>query len=82
MELTIRAIREFKAERDGKIEVASPDLAKSLTELGLIDEYRIYLHPAVFGHGNPYFGAPRSPLRLKTHTRIGEEWVRLTYTPA
>ncbi len=31
------AIRELKAERDGEIEVAGPDLARSLTELGLID---------------------------------------------
>src|SRR6476646_10500740 len=38
------AIRELKAERDGEIEVAGPDLAQSLTELGLIDKYRIYLH--------------------------------------
>src|SRR5262249_106862 len=30
------AIRELKAERDGEIEVAGPDLAHSLTELGLI----------------------------------------------
>jgi hypothetical protein len=29
------AIRELKAERDGEIEVAGPDLAQSLTELGL-----------------------------------------------
>ena len=44
------AIRELKAERDGEIEVAGPGLAQSLTELGLIDEYRIYLHPVVLGH--------------------------------
>ena len=30
------AIRELKAERDGEIEVAGPDLAQSLTELGLM----------------------------------------------
>ena len=52
------AIRELKAERDGEIEVAGPDLAQSLTELGLIDEYRIYLHPVVLGHGKPYFAGP------------------------
>src|SRR3954468_9881997 len=40
-------IRKLKAERDGEIEVAGPELAQSLTELGLIDEYRIYLHPVV-----------------------------------
>src|SRR6188508_2589233 len=45
------AIRALKAERDGEIEVAGPDLAHSLTDLGLIDEYRIYLHPVVLGHG-------------------------------
>ena len=77
-----RAIRDLKAERDGEIEVAGPDLARSLTELGLIDEYRIYLHPVVLGHGTPYFAGPRPPLRLMTHDRIGEDVIRLTYVPA
>ena len=76
------AIRELKAGRDGEIEVAGPDLAKSLTELGLIDEYRIYLHPVVLGHGKPYFAGPRPPLRLVTSDRIGEDVLRLTYVPA
>ena len=75
-------IRELKAERDGEIEVAGPCLAQSLTELGLIDEYRIYLHPVVLGHGKPYFAGPRPPLRLMTHDRIGEDAIRLTYVPA
>ncbi|MGO8134406.1 dihydrofolate reductase family protein, partial [Rhizobium ruizarguesonis] len=56
------AIRELKAERDGEIEVAGPNLARRLTELGLIDEYRIYLHTVVIGHGKPYFAGPRPPL--------------------
>jgi len=55
------AIRELKAERDREIEVAGPHLAQSLTGLGLIDEYRIYLHPVVLGHGKPYFAEPRPP---------------------
>ena len=76
------AIRELKAERDGEIEVAGPDLARSLTELGLIDEYRIYLHPVVLGQGKPYFAGPRPPLRLMTSDRIGEDVIRLTYVPA
>jgi dihydrofolate reductase len=77
-----RAIRELKAERDGEIEVAGPHLAHSLTALGLIDEYRIYLHPVVLGQGKPYFAAPRPPLRLVTHDRIDEDVIRLTYVPA
>jgi dihydrofolate reductase len=76
------AIRELKAERDGEIEVAGPTLAKSLTELGLIDEYRIYLHPVVLGHGAPYFAGPRPRLRLVAHDRIGEDVLKLTYVPA
>ena len=76
------AIRRLKDERDGEIEVAGPDLARSLTELGLIDEYRIYLHPVVLGHGTPYFAGPRPPLRLVTHDRVGEDVIRLTYVPA
>ena len=76
------AIRELKAERDGEIEVAGPGLAQSLTELGLIDEYRIYLHPVVLGHGKPYFAGPRPRLRLVAHDRIGEDVIRLAYVPA
>lgn len=76
------AIRALKAGHDGEIEVAGPGLAKSLTELGLIDEYRIYLHPVVLGHGTPYFAGPRPPLRLISHDRIGEDVIRLTYVPA
>ena len=76
------AIRKLKAEREGEIEVAGPDLARSLTELGLIDEYRIYLHPVVLGHGRPYFAGTRPPLRLVTSDRIGDDVIRLTYVPA
>jgi len=76
------AIRALKAERSGEIEVAGPDLARSLTELGLIDEYRIYLHPVAIGHGKPYFAGPRPALRLVTHDRVGEDVLRLTYVPA
>lgn len=76
------AIRELKAERDGEIEVAGPGLARSLTDLGLIDEYRIYLHPVVLGQGTPYFAGPRPPLRLVTSDRIGEDVIRLVYVPA
>ena len=76
------AIRQLKAERAGEIEVAGPTLAHSLTALGLIDEYRIYLHPVVLGHGTPYFAGPRPPLRLLAHDRMDAEVIRLTYVPA
>ena len=76
------AIRELKAEREGEIEVAGPELARCLTDLGLIDEYRIYLHPVVLGQGKPYFAGPRPPLRLAGSERIDENVLKLTYVPA
>jgi len=76
------AIRRLKAEHTGVIEVGGPALAGHLTELGLIDEYRIYLHPVVLGRGKPFFTGPRPPLRLVASDRIGDDAIRLTYVPA
>jgi riboflavin biosynthesis pyrimidine reductase len=70
------------AAHEGEIEIAGPHLAGSLTGAGLIDEYRIYLHPVVLGQGTPYFAGPRPPLRLTAHDRIDDDVVRLTYVPA
>jgi len=75
-------IRGLKAELAGEIEVGGPDLAGSLTDVGLIDEYRLYVHPVVLGHGKPFFAGPRPPLRLVASDRIGEDAIRLTYVPA
>jgi dihydrofolate reductase len=38
-------IRGLKAQLVGDIEVGGPDLARSLTDLGLIDEYQLYFRP-------------------------------------
>lgn len=76
-----RAVRQLKAEHDGEIEVAGPVLAGSLAELGLIDEFRIYLHPVVLGRGRPYFTAARPALRLVSHDLIADGVLRLRYIP-
>ena len=76
------AVRRLKAEVGGEIAVAGPRLARSLTDLGLIDEYRIYLHPVVLGHGDPYFAGPRPPLHLLSADRIDDDVIRLRYVPA
>jgi len=75
-------IRRLKAELDGEIDVTGPDLARSLTDLGLIDAYRIYLHPVVLGSGKPFFAGPRPRLRLEASERMDEDVIRLTYVPA
>ncbi len=72
----------LKAQLVGEIDVGGPDLARSLTDLGLIDEYRLYFRPVVLGHGKPFFAGPRPPLRLVASDRIGEDTIRLTYIPA
>ena len=76
------AIRDLKTRLAGEIAVSGPRLAGSLTDLGLIDEYRLYFHPVVLGHGTPFFAGPRPPLRLVAGDRVGEDVIRLTYIPA
>ena len=75
-------IRGLKAQLVGEIEVGGPNLARSLTDLGLIDEYRLYLHPVVLGRGKPFFAGPRPPLHLVANDRIDEDVIRLTYVLA
>ena len=82
VESDIEAVaRRLKAEHAGEIAVAGPELAQSLTDFGLIDEYRLYLRPVVLGRGKPFFAGPRPPLRLAASDRIGEDTIRLTYVP-
>lgn len=75
------AIRRLKEELPGEIGVGGPELAHSLSELGLVDEYQLYLHPVVLGRGKPLFAGSRPRLRLVAHDPIGNA-IRLTYVPA
>ena len=74
------AISGLKGQFAGEIEVGGPELARSVTDLGLIDEYQLYFRPVVLGQGKPYFAGPRPPLRLTTSERI-EDMMKLTYVP-
>lgn len=76
------AMRDLKTRLEGEIEVAGPNLAQGLTELGLIDEYRLYFRPFVLGAGQPFFAGARPPLRLVSSEPVGEDAFRLTYVPA
>ena len=75
-------IRRLKHDLAGEIDVGGPHLAGTLTDLGLIDEYRLYFLPVVLGHGTPFVAGPRPPLRLVASDLIGEKAIRLTYVPA
>ena len=75
-------VRRLKAELSGEVAVSGPNWAGTLTDLGLIDEYRLYFHPVVLGHGTPFFAGPRPPLRFVASEAIGDDVIRLTYVPA
>ncbi len=72
-------VRGLKADLVGEVDVGGPELAGWLTELGLIDEYRLYLHPVVLGHGKAFFAGARPPLRFLGSELIDDQVVRLTY---
>jgi dihydrofolate reductase len=74
-------VRRLKANVEGTIAVAGPDLAASLTDLDLVDEYQLYLRPVVLGCGKPYFARARPPLRLIATDPVGEDTLRLTFVP-
>jgi len=75
-------VRRLKEDVDGEIDVAGPTLAASLTDLSLIDEYRLYFRPFVLGRGKAYFAGARPPLRIVASDRVGEDAVRVTCIPA
>jgi dihydrofolate reductase len=74
-------VRRLKQDVEGDIDVAGPIMAASLTDLGLIDEYRLYFRPFVLGGGKPYFAGVRPPLRIIASDRVGEDAVRVTCVP-
>jgi dihydrofolate reductase len=75
-------VRAIASRLDGVVEVSGPELAAGLSRLGLVDEYRLYIHPVVLGRGKRLFAEPPPALRLLASERIGERVVRLTYVPA
>lgn len=54
------------SEQPGKdLSVGGAGLASSLMELGLIDEFRLFVSPVVLGAGTPYFPALQERINLE-----------------
>ncbi|RFB80673.1 dihydrofolate reductase family protein [Methylovirgula sp. 4M-Z18] len=51
----VKMVADLKADISGEITVAGANLAAHLARSGLIDEYRLYVHPVLLGGGTPYF---------------------------
>lgn len=75
-------IAKLKAEDGKDLQViGSGNLAGSLMELGLVDEFRLMIHPLVLGGGKRLFaeGLPRTPLRLLDSTTSSSGVLLVTY---
>jgi dihydrofolate reductase len=73
-------IARLKAEPGGDLAVGGADLVATFLRHGLVDEYRVYVHPVVVGGGTPLF-PPGTALDLRlTETRpFGNGVVLLRY---
>ncbi len=58
-------VARLKAQPGQDIAVGGATLASTFIRLGLVDEYRLFVHPVIVGGGTPYFPALDAPLTLK-----------------
>ena len=72
-------VRALKQELPGQVDVSGTVLVQSLSDWGLMDEYRLLYHPCALGSGRPLFLGPRPPMQLTSSDRIGANAVCLTY---
>ena len=81
----VPAVQELKATGEGSIVVlGSGVLARQLIAAGLVDGYRLFLHPLLLGTGKRLFDGldqPR-PLRLVSCTQTSTGVLMLSYTNA
>ena len=80
-EVVPEEVRELKARPGGDMVVGGPDLAAAFIRHGLVDEYRVYVHPVVIGQGRPMFQGidERLHLRLDGTRSFGNGVVLLRY---
>lgn len=65
-----QAVQRLKQEPGKGLFVAGAQLALSLTELGLIDEYEFIVHPVLAGHGPTLFAGLSKHVHLKLVDRL------------
>jgi len=78
-------VARLKARCDGDILVqGSATLVQALTEHGLVDEYRLMVHPVVLGTGKRLFSGSTAgtDLELVDSRKVGPDVLLLIYRPA
>jgi dihydrofolate reductase len=77
-------LEEVRREFPGDIDVGGPNLAGQFVRRGLVDEYRLVVHPVVLGAGTPFWPDLDTPLPLRlVETRSFASGAELrSYVPA
>jgi dihydrofolate reductase len=77
------AVERLKREPGRGLLVGGVTLPLALTELGLIDEYEVVVHPRLAGHGPTLFSglSKQVDLRLVSRVEFGSGAVAMRYEP-
>lgn len=76
-------LAHLRREFTGDLGVAGPNLAGQFVRRGLVDEYRLVVHPVVLGAGTRFWPELDAPLRLRPTERhtFGSGVELRTYVP-
>jgi dihydrofolate reductase len=80
----VERVRELKASADGELQVhGSWQLARTLQDAGLVDEWRLLVFPVLVGRGKRLFSdvAPATGLRLVETSSTPAGVISLVYAP-
>jgi dihydrofolate reductase len=58
-------LADVRREFDGDLGVGGPNLAAQFVRRGLVDEYRLVIHPVVLGAGTPFWPGLEAPLPMR-----------------
>jgi dihydrofolate reductase len=74
-------VARLKAQPGFDMAIGGPTTASTFMRLGLIDEYRLFIHPVILGAGTPFFPAldDRIGLKLLETRTFGSGVVYLRY---
>jgi len=70
-EIDVEEIRKLKEQPGKDLALGGAEIASTFRQLGLIDEYWLYIHPVLLGGGTPLFRTPSETVNLRlleTHT--------------
>ena len=58
-------LARLRGEFRGDLHVGGATLASEFVRRGLVDEYRLVVHPVILGAGMPFFPPLKTPIRLR-----------------